>query len=287
MLVETPGNNRFGYFLFRCCRRLIDRRARGSFLFYRLLCRIGVFGSFSYRVGGAAFVVPVSNPDNAWTAADIETYELPVLEMMSGAIGRFQQDAVLIDCGADIGTFSALLRARCPRIQEIIAIEPRSEVLPWLERNMNALPVKTVVAAAAVSNFIGRGNMQSSPTDPSGHACFLAPDPAGSIEVLSIDSLAVSTAAVVLKIDVEGAEMQVLEGAAHLLAAAPGFAVVIEAHRDVVARTGIDPIEFARFLNSIRRCEFRIAETGSALDLSRPFLTQTSMGNCNIVAWTV
>lgn len=284
MLVETLGIS-VPYILFRSSRALVNRRVRGSFRLYRMLCRIGVFRSFTYRAGGTAFSVPVSNPDNAWVAEDVETYEGPVLDLMCAALERLP-DPVLIDCGADIGTFSALLVARLPRIREIVAIEPRPEVVPWLRRNMDALPAKTRVVVGAVSDFMGRGFMRHSPDDPSGHACFLAPDAAGNIEVITIDSLGLNSACVALKIDVEGAELQVLKGAYGLLTRAQDFVVVVEANREVAARTGVDPIEFLRFINSIRKCEFRIAETGAGVDLSRSFLVQSPLKNSNVVAWT-
>lgn len=284
MLVETLGIS-VPYILFRSSRALVNRRVRGSFRLYRMLCRIGVFRSFTYRAGGTAFSVPVSNPDNAWVAEDVETYEGPVLDLMCAALERLP-DPVLIDCGADIGTFSALLVARLPRIREIVAIEPRPEVVPWLRRNMDALPAKTRVVVGAVSDFMGRGFMRHSPDDPSGHACFLAPDAAGNIEVITIDSLGLNSACVALKIDVEGAELQVLMGAYGLLTRAQDFVVVVEANREVAARTGVDPIEFLRFINSIRKCEFRIAETGAGVDLSRSFLVQSPLKNSNVVAWT-
>lgn len=75
MLVESPATKRARYFLFRHCRARMDRRVRGSYRLYRMLCRIAVFGSFTYRVSETPFFVPVSNPDNAWTAGDVERYE--------------------------------------------------------------------------------------------------------------------------------------------------------------------------------------------------------------------
>jgi FkbM family methyltransferase len=263
----------------------MDQGVRGSYRLYRLLARAAVFDSFTYRVRGTPFCVPVSNPDNAWAVDDVERYEILVLDSFCSAVERFP-NITFIDCGADIGTFSALLLARLPRIREVIAIEPRPEVLPWLRRNLDALQTETRVVAGAVADFVGRGFIRHSPTDPSGHACFLAPDPAGNIDVVTIDSLGITSPCVALKIDVEGAEFQVLKGAYGLLRRAQHFAVVVEANRDAVARSGIDPIEFLRFLNSIRKCEFRIAETGANIDLGRPFLAQHPLRVSNIVAWT-
>jgi FkbM family methyltransferase len=285
MLVENPVDRRFPFLLFRICRKLAARRVRGSDRLYQLLRRAGVFRSFTYRVGGAPFSIPVSNSDYACIAADVEGYESRLLESMAAILESFQ-DPVLIDCGADIGSFSALLFCRSPKIREIVAIEPRPEVAPWLRRNMDALPVKTKVVMGAVSDFMGMGVMRHSQTDPSGHACYLAPDAAGDIEVITVDSLRLDAAYVVLKIDVEGGELEALKGARGLLTGARQFAVSVEAHREVAARTGIDPIEYLRFIDSIRKCEFRIAETGAGVDLGRSFLAQCPLTVSNVVAWT-
>jgi FkbM family methyltransferase len=285
MLVEDPASNRLPFLLFRICRTLATRRVRGSTRLYQMLRRAGVFRSFTYRVGGRPFSVPVSSSDYACIAADVEGYEFRLLESMATALGRFQ-DPVLIDCGADIGTFSALLFARSPRIREIVAIEPRPEAVPWLRRNMDALPVKTKVVMGAASDFVGRGFMRHSPVDSSGHACYLAPDATGDIEVITVDSLRLDAACVALKIDVEGGELGALKGARGLLTSARKFAIAVEAHREVAARIGIDPIEYLRFIDSIRKCEFRIAETGAGVDLSRSFLVQCPLMVSNVVAWT-
>lgn len=268
MLVETLGIS-VPYILFRSSRALVNRRVRGSFRLYRMLCRIGVFRSFTYRAGGTAFSVPVSNPDNAWVAEDVETYEGPVLDLMCAALERLP-DPVLIDCGADIGTFSALLVARLPRIREIVAIEPRPEVVPWLRRNMDALPAKTRVVVGAVSDFMGRGFMRHSPDDPSGHACFLAPDAAGNIEVITIDSLGLNSACVALKIDVEGAELQVLKGAYGLLTRAQDFVVLWRP----IAKSPLEPVSIqSNFCDSLTRFGNANSESlkrGPALILAGP-----------------
>ena len=58
---------------------------------------------------------------------------------------------------------------------------------------------------------------------------------------------------------------------------APGFAVGFEAHRDVVSRTGVDPIECIRLLQSIHPVRIQVAEDrGAHIDLERPFFDQVN-----------
>ena len=54
-----------------------------------------------------------------------------------------------------------------------------------------------------------------------------------------------------------------------------GFAVGFEAHRDVVSRTGVDPSECIRLLQSIRPVRIQVAEDrGARIDPERPFFDQ-------------
>jgi hypothetical protein len=93
--------------------------------------------------------------------------------------------------------------------------------------------------------------------------------------VVTIDSLpAPSPANLVIKLDVEGGEMAALRGAVRTISAAPCVIAALEAHPDVVARTGIDPSRCLRLLASIRPFEFMVGETGMPLDADRPLFDQ-------------
>lgn len=111
----------------------------------------------------------------------------------------------------------------------------------------------------------------------------------GSVEITSLDEVLPKTNAnenLVLKIDVEGFELDVLLGAEQLLRSAPVFVVAFEAHPDVVARTGVDPIECLRFLAGLRPCRFLLAEAPEIqLTVERPFFDQVPGGQIlNVIA---
>ena len=89
---------------------------------------------------------------------------------------------------------------------------------------------------------------------------------------------------VLLKIDVEGAEQEVIEGAASTIHAASRCVVVFEAHPVVALRTGRDPMTCVRLLQSIRPFEYLIAETGAALSPETERLFQGSDG---IEPWNI
>jgi hypothetical protein len=77
-----------------------------------------------------------------------------------------------------------------------------------------------------------------------------------------------------MKIDVEGLELDVIEGAEETLRRVQGFVVALEANRNVVERSGIETSDILRKLYSIRPCTFQVAEETGQVDFDRPFFDQ-------------
>jgi hypothetical protein len=118
---------------------------------------------------------------------------------------------------------------------------------------------------------------------------FLQPAVDGPITVTTIDSLADKISEnLALKLDLEGGELAALRGASRTISEAANVVVAIEAHPDVTARTGIDPVECLRFLASLRPFRFSVSETGFPLDPAIPVFEQIAPDQVyNIIAATV
>jgi FkbM family methyltransferase len=159
------------------------------------------------------------------------------------------------------------LRRRIPAIDRVVAFEPNVEVLPFLSRNLSMLPCATLMLGHAVGNINGAGRLVRPARDHSDHARFLVADPMGNIRVITVDSLGV-TGDIILKIDVEGGEYAVLEGALETIRQAPRCVISLEAHPAVAARTGRNPSEALRMLDSIRPFRFVVAGAASCWELS-------------------
>lgn len=88
----------------------------------------------------------------------------------------------------------------------------------------------------------------------------------GDIAVETVDHLAIDATelSVALKIDVEGAELDVIRGAIATLRKAENFVVQFEAHPVVAARCAIDPIECLKLLISLgaKHWQCSVEETG-------------------------
>lgn len=130
--------------------------------------------------------------------------------------------------------------------------------------------------AAAVSDFTGRGTMRAADYDSSDHARYLVEDSRGDIDVIRVDDVGIPPGgAVVMKVDVEGAEDAAVRGAERTLGEASEFAVSFEAHPLVSERTGVDPIETIRRLNALRPCRVRVSEFPKArISTERSFFGQ-------------
>jgi len=171
-----------------------------------------------------------------------------------------------------------------------VAFEPNVDVLPFLSRNLSMLPCPSLLLGHAVGNCVGAGSLVRPATDPSDHARFFVPDPAGSIRVITIDSLGL-TGNMVMKIDVEGGEFAVIEGAVKTIRQAPHCVVSLEAHSGVAQRTGRDPIEYLRLLNSIRQFRFVVTSCTASWELTsldQPiFLPSSALEILNVIASAV
>lgn len=242
------------------------RRVRGGSRLIQLADSLGLLDRVvSYPLGaGVRLQVPLFRADNRWDLDDVRHYERALVSQLARVVAELPGPpaARLLDCGADIGLFTLLLLSRGLTLGAVEAFEPNPAAYPYLARNLEQLRIPARAHRVAISNFAGRGRLAASPTDSSDHARFLEHDEeSGTIPVMRIDDLGLPAGEkLVIKIDVEGGELAALEGARATIERAASFAVTLEAHRDAVARTGIDPGEFVRLLAAIRPVAVAVAE---------------------------
>ncbi|HWB96580.1 MAG TPA: FkbM family methyltransferase [Bryobacteraceae bacterium] len=150
----------------------------------------------------------------------------------------------VVDCGAHFGLY-AVLAARAAAGCAVLAVEANPSTIPVLQQNLDALglPGARVVAKALSAKS---GEISFFPASP-GRAAYssLIPDPdaaaAVTVPAIALDDLLDETGLVrvdFLKIDVEGAEIDVLEGAARSLAGDRLPLAMVEFTEQNLARSG-------------------------------------------------
>jgi FkbM family methyltransferase len=272
--------------LLRLAKTMTRCRIRGG---NRLMGIFGQWGMLNvvaqYQLGrGVSFHVPLFRNDTCWDERDIAGYERRLIHSFCHLLEPLF-DVVLFDCGADIGTFSALVCSKTSRITRVIAFEPNPDVAGFLKRNLSQLAIPSKAITKAVSCFTGAGRLEAPTYDNSDHARFLVPGD-GPLEVVTIDSFGARGGDVAIKLDVEGGELEVLKGARETIASARKCVITVEASARVAIRTKRDPVECLRFLQSLRPFSFVIAETKESPLTSSPIIKDGQEGTRNVVCWT-
>lgn len=134
--------------------------------------------------------------------------------------GRLKPGQSFIDIGANIGWYTLLASTLVGKDDPIVAFEPRSETSGWLRRTLdiNSLANQVTLHSCALGAAPGRVFINSGVgTDNPGGSYITAERPGGDLDsapvrVETLDSFNLARADFI-KIDVEGAEPQVVEGA--------------------------------------------------------------------------
>lgn len=150
------------------------------------------------------------------------------LEEMAFVLHLLRPGDLFVDVGANIGSYSVMASAGVGA--RSVAIEPVPATFERMLRNarINALEDRMTCIQAGVSDAPGTLAFTAG-LDTVNHV--LAKGEAGDcvqVEVLALDSLPAAHEAALIKIDVEGHELAVLEGAATVLASPGLLAVVME-----------------------------------------------------------
>lgn len=231
------------------------------------------------RVGrGLSMDLPLRDPRYWWDGVEIRAYEAALLDAVAARAAALPRPLTVVDAGADVGLFSVLLAWRGVRPDCVVAVEPNRAVGAPLRSNLAQLVGSFRVVEAALAAAPGRGRL----VDPdyargAPHARYLVADAEGDIPMVELDALGLSReGSLLIKVDIEGGELDALRGGVATLRDAQHVLAVVEAHRVVFERTGRDLLDPARFLATLRPWRVSLAERQALeLDLSRPYLDQS------------
>lgn len=163
-----------------------------------------------------------------------------------------------VDVGANIGQYSLLAGKFIGPSGTVIAFEPDERLHPILKQNIFQNQLTNVrLESLALSNTAGKATLRhSANTGNLGAASLWHEDP-------SLHSAAISTTSLdayvrqnhldvdIMKIDVEGSEMQVLLGATETLKKNRPMVIICEMNSDMLARAGTSTAQIMAFLKNM------------------------------------
>ncbi len=245
--------------LYEVARFMMQQRIRGGHRLLGAVKQIQPVAEYDLS-DKIKFRFPIGRDESyGWGASEWRKYESSLVGAFCAAI-KDMHEVTLFDCGADLGIFSARVCSQSPNVTRVIAFEPNTAVTDVLKTNLSQLPNATAVVGG-VSNFSGSARLATPSYYDADHARYIVPSEDG-FPVVTLDSFGVFGGDVGIKVDVEGAELSVLEGASKTIARASKIVLTLEVHAKVCERTGIHPSKFLKFLDSIRSFTYTIAETG-------------------------
>ncbi len=156
---------------------------------------------------------------------------------------KINEDDVVVDVGAHIGVFT-LRVARHVVDGKIIGIEPYPSSFKLLKKNVGHNKYKNVITInKAISDKIGKAKLYLSPTIIAHSTVFFRSLNSIEVETTTLDKLLkdLDLKPDFIKIDAEGAELNVLSGANKTLKQNPAIAIA-------AYHTPLQPHEITRFL---------------------------------------
>lgn len=171
---------------------------------------------FELSADGVSYRMLLPNADVDYIQRKLATehvpYELPMLEDMRT---RLSADDLVVDAGANIGNHTMYLAAvvGC----KVVAFEPNTALATALRGSLalNALDGKVQVRELGLGRHVGRGQFAKAIPDNLGAQSITGGE--GPLEIAPLDSIDFPAPVKAVKIDVEGMELDVLEGAAGLI----------------------------------------------------------------------
>jgi len=176
-------------------------------------------------------------------------------------------NTVFVDVGANIGYFTCLVASiiRNEGCGKVIAIEPNPECLALLDRNVsiNWSMCEIEVHRSAAANFKGTSRL-AVPVNRAANAHLdlgkiASSEPLHEVLVAPLDELVGEEVIVdLLKIDVEGHEWAVLQGARNLLERSPSIKIIMEWSASQMSAAGFSTKEMLNAFDELKLVAHRL-----------------------------
>jgi FkbM family methyltransferase len=200
-------------------------------------------------------------------AAQREIYYFGTYERKESALVRriLRPDDIFWDVGANLGYYTLLGGACVGKTGRVVAFEPFPPAWERLQRNLslNAFPQVRLVNAA-VSSVVGTAPLFFASDVPDGVASLAAPE--GHVSQISCRTLTLDRFAdedrerppTLMKVDVEGAEKAVLEGATGILSGSRPPMLLLEMEDEQFGRHGTSKREIQEMLSRLGYAAYQL-----------------------------
>ena len=155
---------------------------------------------------------------------------LPDWKDMLFAIRCLRPGERFVDVGANIGAYSALVSGYRPGV-EVTAVEPDAQARHRLVENLELNGIKGEIVPAALGREAGRRRFTLG-RDTVNRLAVTEAEAAVSVEMRTLDDVVGTRAVSLVKIDVEGAELEVFRGGRELLSRADAPELLFELNAD-------------------------------------------------------
>lgn len=210
----------------------VSRAQRLRLILARLRLRLA--GSYVRNVAGHRIYLLPDDPRALWLHFSDGVMDKDAVRLWS-ELARILDPSVLIDVGANYGEVLLSQVAYRPDAR-LVAVEPNLRIAAALRRSLEAAGWDdALVMPLAASDELGISTLRADPRS-SGNSSLDRQVGGTPVVTARIDDLIAVTARdnLLMKIDVEGHEAQVLDGAIELLSASKSWAVVCEVRAETI-----------------------------------------------------
>jgi FkbM family methyltransferase len=233
----------------------------------RLLMRLAGQKGLPMTVGGQTMRLSPDVVNLNWETVEVEAYRAFAAAIAAGD--------VVYDVGAHFGTYTLIGVARGGADTRVVAYEPCELTRQYLMRHLrwNGAESQVLVRPVCCGNAVGPATFFHRPGRPEGINGLLPQEGLAPTQVRmttldrEVDALKLVPA--LIKIDVEGAELEVLKGAAHVLDAHRPR-VLISLHPRQLAQVGLDCETVLNWLRARRYRTDVVGEDQEVHVLARP-----------------
>lgn len=283
-------NRRFFSKWLNCLLVLLQKNDwRGKHKLYKWLAKNFANKVIIHKVDNREFYVPVGEWC-FWLECGPENYYLNEFLPFCEVLNNLSKSFTFFDLGADVGSVSSLVATHCQNLKNIVAFEPNSKSFEVLTSNLANLNEPSLCINVAVSDFEGLATFHAAKDRLNDHEGYIDVSGKGDTPVTSLDRWIINQQnaaienTIVLKVDVEGHEIQALLGAETLIKRADKVVILIEVHPEVLTRTNNTPEDLFLTAEMIRHFDWVVPLYQSKpVDRSRPFFEQMPIGQYDII----